>query len=58
MLLGQILIHQGFCTEKDILEALDAQATGDKRRIGEILLEKGKLTRDQLKTALDTRPGR
>ena len=58
MLLGQILISEGFCTEKDILEALDAQkSAGDKRRIGEILLSNGTITDEQLNKVLAIQRG-
>ena len=52
MLLGEILRNEGFCTEKDILAALDTQVKGDSRRIGEILLEKGAISVGQLEKAL------
>lgn len=52
MLLGKILRREGFCPDEDILEALDAQAAGDERSLGETLLAKGKITRDQLEKAL------
>lgn len=52
MLLGQILIREGFCTEQYLLQALDAQRAGDKRRIGEILLTTGKIQNNHLKKAL------
>ncbi len=50
--LGEILVREGFCTREDIIAALDAQAEGDKRRLGEILLEMGKITLEQLERAL------
>ena len=53
MLIGKILISEGFCSEKDILSALDAQATGDKRPIGEILISNGKITEAQLQKSLE-----
>lgn len=53
MLLGEILRKEGFCTDKEILAALDMQVKGDSRRIGEILLEKSAISDDQLKKALE-----
>jgi len=52
MLLGLLLTLEGFCCKKDILEALDAQAMGDKRRLGEILVTNGKITSEQLEMVL------
>jgi len=57
MLLGEIMRNEGFCTEKDILTALDAQRKGDKRRIGEILLDKGVISGTQLEKALEFQRG-
>jgi len=53
MLLGQVLIRKEFCTESDILAALDMQVAGDKHRIGEILLANGVITNEQLEKALE-----
>jgi len=52
MLLGQILISKGLCTEVDILNALDKQRAGDKRPIGEILVEMGVISEAELAMAL------
>ncbi len=57
MLLGQILVKEGFCFEKDILLALDKQRAGDKRFLGEILLEDGAITNEQLKESLQIQFG-
>ena len=57
MLLGQILIKEGFCTEKDILAALDKQHAGDERFLGEILIEDGAISEKQLKSALQMQFG-
>ena len=52
MLIGQILISEGFCTEIDILNALDKQRAGDKRPIGEILVEMGIISEAELAMVL------
>ena len=57
MLLGQILVKKGFCSEKDILSALDKQRAGDKRFLGEILIEEGTITNEQLKESLQVQFG-
>ncbi|GEM_PF-1949236 len=57
MLLGQILIKEGFCTDKDILAALDKQQHGDSRFIGEILISDNVITENQLKRALEIQFG-
>ena len=50
--IGEILVKEGYCTKDDIRAALDAQAQGDKRLIGEILLTMKKITIEQLERAL------
>lgn len=57
MLLGQILIKEGFCTEKDVLSALDKQSHGDSRFVGEILIADCVITEKQLKKALEIQFG-
>ncbi len=57
MLLGQILIKEGFCSEKEILVALDRQREGDDRFLGEILIEESIITNDQLRKALEVQFG-
>jgi len=52
MLLGEILIKEGYCTIEDIREALKRQENGDNRRVGEILLDMGAITLEQLENAL------
>jgi hypothetical protein len=39
MLLGQILVREGWCDEADIIFALEEQDDGDSRKLGEILIE-------------------
>ncbi|HHS49908.1 MAG TPA: hypothetical protein ENN07_02215 [candidate division Zixibacteria bacterium] len=51
-LLGQILRQAGICTPDKILAALNNQSEGDQRRIGEILIEMGSITQEQLEEAL------
>lgn len=51
-LLGQILRRVDFCSAKDILEALNNQGGGDARLIGEILVDMGAITDEQLEHAL------
>jgi len=53
VLLGQILKNEGFCTDEDILKALDKQRLGDKRLLGEILCDIGVLTEEDLAKALE-----
>lgn len=50
--LGEILVKEGYCTKDDVRAALDAQAQGDRRLIGEILLTMKKITTEQLEKAL------
>ncbi|MCK5833762.1 hypothetical protein KAH81_08850 [bacterium] len=57
MLLGQILIKESFCTEKEVLAALDKQHSGDERFLGEILMDDGKISEKQLKAALQVQFG-
>jgi hypothetical protein len=52
MLLGEILIMEGLCTEGDVLEALSAQNAGESAKIGEILLRRGILSLEDLEQAL------
>jgi len=52
MLLGEILIKEGYCTIEDIRKALKRQENGDNRRVGEILLDMGAITLEQLENAL------
>ena len=42
--LGEILLEEDVLTKKQLNEALDIQKSGDKRKIGEILIELGYLT--------------
>lgn len=46
--LGSLVICRGLAEENDLLEALRRQQAAPSRRLGEILLEMGKVTREQL----------
>ncbi len=52
MLIGQILILEGFCAKTDISSALNKQLSGDNRFIGQILISQGCLKEPQLEIAL------
>ncbi len=52
MLLGQILLREGKCSEGDIMAAMTRQTTGDGRTIGDILVEMGTIRPDDLTIAL------
>ena len=58
ILFGQIAIWKGFITEQQLEEALDEQIShnlinDNHKLIGEILLEKGWMTRDQIAIVLE-----
>ncbi len=57
MLLGDILIQQGFCSPMDVLAAFDMQMQGDNRSIGEILMSMGKITQEELEKAIQIQKG-
>lgn len=38
MLLGEILVKEGFCEKADVILALEEQENGDPRKLGEILI--------------------
>ncbi|MFP4459766.1 MAG: hypothetical protein ACLFSQ_09285 [Candidatus Zixiibacteriota bacterium] len=38
MLLGEILVKEGYCDQADIILALNDQQAGDDRKLGEILV--------------------
>ena len=46
--LGDILLEEDVLTKRQLNKALDLQKSGDKRKIGEILIELGYLTIDDL----------
>ncbi|RKZ28887.1 hypothetical protein DRQ36_09775 [bacterium] len=52
ILLGEILRKEKYCTGDDILIALGKQIAGDRRKIGEILVDMGAITGEQLDDAL------
>jgi two-component system chemotaxis sensor kinase CheA len=47
--LGQLLVHQ---TQQAVQEALEAQRAGDERKLGEILVERGTVSPQQVQEAL------
>ena len=47
--LGEILVSEGYLTEKEVKEALSEQSL----RIGEVLVQGGRITTEQLSQALD-----
>ncbi|MEW6581906.1 MAG: ATPase, T2SS/T4P/T4SS family, partial [Actinomycetota bacterium] len=53
---GEILVHMGFLDEERLRDVLRRQGA-DKRRLGEILLSEGHVTREQLARALAYRMG-
>ncbi|GEM_PF-2355930 len=57
-LLGQILRQAGLCSADRVLEALNAQSAGDRRRLGELLIDMGAITHDQLENALKIQSGK
>ncbi len=52
MLLGQILVREGFCTRTDIRIAHSRQMIGNDKMLGEILLELEIINPEQLTKAL------
>ncbi len=54
--LGEILIHQGLITEKQLQEAIVAQKK-EKGRIGEVLVKIGLITEEHMAEALGTQMG-
>ncbi len=52
MLLGQILLREGKCSESDIMVAHTKQMVGEKKMIGEILVDLGIIESDDLTMAL------
>lgn len=52
MLLGKIMRLEGYCYGMHVLDALDRQEEGDNRQIGEILVERGAISSNQLDKAL------
>ncbi len=51
-LIGQILRRTKFASSEQVLDALNQQNEGDIRRLGNILVEMGAITDEQLKKAL------
>ena len=52
--LGTVLVNLGYITEEDLTGVLGAQIQLDQRkRIGEILIDQGLITQDQLQQALE-----
>lgn len=56
MLLGERLIARGLVTPADVEAALARQAGGDGGRLGEILVEMGVVTADQIASVVNTAP--
>ena len=54
MLIGEILMEKGFCEERDVIDALHLQKSGDNRLLGEILIAMGKINDGDLLVALET----
>lgn len=52
MLLGQILVREGYCNQADIQTAHSRQLVGDDRMLGEILLELEIISPENLTKAL------
>ena len=52
MLLGQILVREGLCTRTDIRIAHGRQMIGDDKMLGEILLDLGIISAEDLSKAL------
>jgi two-component system chemotaxis sensor kinase CheA len=46
--LGTLLVETGLCTKAAVVSALKAQILGDERRLGEILIERGLMSANQL----------
>ncbi|MGE3324167.1 MAG: chemotaxis protein CheA [Acidimicrobiia bacterium] len=46
--LGYLLVEQGLCTREAVISALRSQLNGDARRLGEILIERGVLSPNQV----------
>ena len=46
--LGEILLEEDVLTKRQLQKALDIQNSGDKRKLGEILIELGYITIDDL----------
>jgi hypothetical protein len=53
VLFGEHLVARGYCTEEDVLHAVDLQKAGDKRLIGRILLDAGIVTWPQIEEVID-----
>ncbi|MBL7052559.1 MAG: hypothetical protein ISS00_02300 [Candidatus Marinimicrobia bacterium] len=52
MKIGEVVIKEKFCAERDVKKALETQQKGDQRPLGEILLSRENITKDQLEKAL------
>ena len=52
MLLGKILVEEGYCEQADVILALDEQQLGDNRKLGEILIQNKAITYLDLVMAL------
>jgi len=57
MLVGAILVREEICSYDDIFQALQMQAAGDKRLLGEILIDMGCITDEQLQYVLAVQRG-
>lgn len=53
--IGEVLINQGYITEEQLSQALDAQSQDKSKRLGDILVEMGFVTEQQKLTALAQR---
>ena len=50
--IGDVLIEQGYLTEKDLEKALLVQKSSDGKRLGEVLIEQGYITENQMLQAM------
>ena len=55
--LGEILVENGSCTTEQVRECLDMQQQGSRLRVGELLMEKGYISEDNLLEALSIQIG-
>ncbi len=51
---GEVLLEKGDVSEEELIRALTQQANGDKRKLGEILVDQGVLEPQQVAEALQT----
>ena len=51
--IGDILLKQGLINNQQLENAIKAQSTGDRRKLGRILVEQGDLSREELNKVLE-----